>query len=145
MTFLLVITVAMLVVCTVMLRVADKQIADRDQRINALHVEVRSADEQCEEWRATATRLRGDLARQVDLRIRMDDALEEAHQRVLEATREAVALRREAHVEKARADRAEKTLRQIAAVVSVPTGHPDVGEKILERLAANPAGPRQLA
>ena len=124
----------LLTINALMARGADKQIAARDQRIADLYTEIMMEERNGEEWRARCERLRADLARQVDRRIALESALDDADKRAALASREAVTARQESNRLAARANRAEAALKAIAKMVSVPPDHPDVGDKIMERL-----------
>jgi chromosome segregation ATPase len=134
---------ALLVVNALMGRSADKLIAARDQRIATLYNDFANMERNAAEWKATADRLRVELGRAVDRRIALDDALTDADRRAADAGREATAARQEANRHNARANRAETALRAIARKVGAPEGHPDVGEKIMERLEAEWGKPRR--
>lgn len=124
----------LLVINGLMARAADREIAARDQRIATLYNDFANVERNAAEWKATADKLRADLRRQMEIRVNLDDALTDADRRAADAGREATAVRREANRHATRAHRAETALKAIARKVGAPEEHPDVGEKIMERL-----------
>lgn len=112
----------------------------RGLRIEELQRAMQSADaqarEQASEWRAKADRLNDDLARSAFVRLALESTLDRANERASHHSRDAVVERQRAHAAQARAERAESALKAIARVVSVPAEHPDVADKIMERLSA---------
>lgn len=112
----------------------------RGLRIEELQRAMQSADaqarEQAREWQAKASELNDNLARSTIVRLALESTLDRANERATHHSRDAVVERQRAHAAQARAERAEGALKAIAGVVNVPTEHPDVADKIMERLGA---------
>ena len=128
--------VAFLMLNEVTRRWALGQIAARDRRIAEQAADLRVANNEVQTWRRGCAAGRAALERSVDIRIDLDERLAAAEKRAADAERAEVAAKREAWTQADRAKVLGDQLRAVADAVGVAAGHPDVGEKILERVAA---------